>query len=1208
MNLQKGYYILIIFFAFVQSTVYAQSEFKFATDFSKDIPEFEKINRGTAVVENGVFKTKEAYATFGENSWQDYEVSFKARTSENEKEVQIWSGFRASTRNDRYILGLRGGIQNDLYLARLGYMGADDFLALRHLDFPLTPGKWYDIKIQVVGKRIRVFLNNETVPRIDVQDPYSRFSPSGKIVLGGSWLATEFDDLKITSLDANKFGASVPIREYATKSINKSELREQERKSYKPITVANLSQKRTVISLNGKWLFSPNYEVKDENTALQVNADDSKWHVMTVPNFWNRNREWLHGEGYGTASKGTSDNYFQKEIERCEAYTFDYNRTSVGYYRHWIELPENIKGKNLELTFDAVSKVGEVYINGKKLARHIGMFGEFKVNASDVLKPGKNLIAVKVTRDYVKNIKDADEVKDVAVTVAVTNKMLKDLAHGFYGADPAGIWQPVNLVISDKLRVEDVFIKPTLEGATFDVTVKNHSNKQKSFSIQTIITGEKTNDKLYNTESLKAVKLKPGEERILTYTVAGLKPKLWSPANPNLYNFSFVINEGKQELDRKEITSGFRTFEAKGDFFYLNGNKYWLRGGNHTPMSMAPNDTLLANAFSKLMRDGNMAVTRTHTSPYSEVWMAASDKYGTGVSYEGQWPWLMIKESMPDQHLIDLWKEEFFDLIKKYRNHPSLLIWTVNNEMKFYQNDPDFERAKLKMKIISDVVKKMREIDPTRPIVFDSNYRRDEKKYGKAFFNDIDDGDIDDPHWYINWYHGSIFNEFNGEWQKNFKNEGRPLISQEFSTGYPSETGHPTRFYTYVHQNPSTLVGNYAYENIDPKYFLEAQAFITRESAEAVRRTNEKAAGVLHFAALTWFQNVYQADKIKPFVTYDQMKKALQPVLISAEIWGRHFYAGEKLPTRIYLVNDSEDARALGKTELTWSVQGKDGVVLVTGKENFDPIPNYGRKWIEPKILIPANLPTNRVDGKLVLKLTEAGKIISENDYDILITNKSWLNTDALGDKKIIVVDAANKVIPALNYQATKYKTAATISDAIKQKPDLLLVVGSTQNEVTAKTDINNFVKSGGKVLLLNSGEFAVSLYPRNIRGIIEENGEIISMEIPESPVFDGIEPMDIRYFNNEKRENPLVSKAVYQVNSASDIQPLAVFTKVHGYLNGDIDQRVKTLDEWRGYPIVKIKDNKGAIILSEVLLEKGNTDPIAGKLLVNMMNDLLKN
>ena len=68
----------------------------------------------------------------------------------------------------------------------------------------------------------------------------------------------------------------------------------------------------------------------------------------------------------------------------------------------------------------------------------------------------------------------------------------------------------------------------------------------------------------------------------------------------------------------------------------------------------------------------------------------------------------MIQSSMPDQNLIDMWADEYIGMLKKYRNHPSIFFWTINNEMKFYDNDPDKDRAIKKMHIIEKVVKRMR--------------------------------------------------------------------------------------------------------------------------------------------------------------------------------------------------------------------------------------------------------------------------------------------------------------------------------------------------------------------------------------------------------------------------------------------------------------------------------------------------------------------
>ena len=95
------------------------------------------------------------------------------------------------------------------------------------------------------------------------------------------------------------------------------------------------------------------------------------------------------------------------------------------------------------------------------------------------------------------------------------------------------------------------------------------------------------------------------------------------------------------------------------------------------------------------------------------------------------------------------------------------------------------------------------------------------------------------------------------------------------STGYPNnETGHPTRSYQLIHQNPLTLIGYQAYDFCDPSAFLNTQAFITGELAEALRRSDDQASGIMHFALLTWFRQSYDYKKITPWPTYYALKRA----------------------------------------------------------------------------------------------------------------------------------------------------------------------------------------------------------------------------------------------------------------------------------------------------------------------------------------------
>ncbi|HWB91627.1 MAG TPA: glycoside hydrolase family 2 TIM barrel-domain containing protein [Puia sp.] len=1165
-----------------------------------------KVGRGMCEMHGGVLYSKNAYACYGDPGWRNYEFTFRAMGMDS-GDVHICAGFRAHNRDDRYIVGLKGGSFDALYLERMGYMGTDDYLALRPLGFRVRAGRWYHFRVQVAGDRMRVFLENEKLPRIDVRDPNAALCPAGFLTLGGSYRETAFEGLAVSQIDENALRG--PVKEYQPAVVDKERLRKAERAAYQPVRVASLAgghtAGRTEVSLDGNWLFCPGYEVSRPDDAISPSRDDRSWHVLHVPDFWNPSRVWLHGEKYKSESKGASDRYYQSEIDRCAAYTFDYTRTNVGWYRQWVVLPASVQGKHLELSFDAVSKVAEVWVNGRKAGDHIGMFGDFRFDVSGLLHAGKNLVAVKVLRNYINNIRDADKITDVAVTVEVTQRMVKDLPHGFFVDDPAGIWQPVTLTITDPLHIADVFIKPKLTGADFEVRVRNDGAAERRFGLRLDIPG------LYSGVLGNGVVLGAGEERVLQYSVDGLHPRLWSPENPNLYDFDFSLDNG----DSLVIRSGFRTFESRNGFLYLNGRRYWLRGANQTAMPLAPNDSRLAGRFCRLMHDAHINATRTHTVPFTATWMDAADREGLGVSYEGTWPWLMIQSTMPDSALIVLWEREYLDLLRKYRNHPSLLLWTVNNEMKFYDNDPDFERAKRKMRIISDVVKKMRAIDPTRPIVFDSNYRRNKKKFGVDFFTTIDDGDIDDIHMYPNWYDNSIFDQFKGEFQARYKNPGRPLISQEMSTGYSNnETGHPVRFYTFVHQTPQALVGKYSYDYSDPAYFLRTHAFITRELAEALRRTDDEAAGIMHFASITWFRYVYSADSIQPYPVYYAMQKALSPLLVSAELWGRHFYSGERMPVRVCVVNDQDDTVMASPATLRWewrtagspgsraggSWTGGSGAgglgmdsLLGSGSAPVDTVGYYGRRWLEPEIGAPA--VEGRRDVKLVLRLIRGGRVLSQNDYDLVVAPRSW----AAGVvPAVALVDFGGRMAGVLDTLGVSYKKFGSVDEAIASGRVLVVSGDASLDELRR---LRSFVSGGGRAVWLGAGTMASVVYPEYIKGVLEWKGEIMNMDIPESPVFDRLEPLDLRYFNDNRRASPAVCAGAFEVERGPGLTAPASFTRVHGYLQGEMMQRKAALEKLRGFPIVRI-DDKGVMMLSQVMVEKATTDPVAGRLLTNMI------
>lgn len=1197
-------------------------------NFSENSETLLTVGRGCCQIKDGVLHSKGAYAVFGSPELRNYSFSFRARAPKDAEQVQIWAGFRTYNRFDRYVVGIKGGLQDDLYLMRTGYMGTDEFMGVRPLGFHPVPGEWYSIKVEVCGNRIRVFVGEEKLPYIDVTDNKGgNMVPSGGVSLGGGWIETEYADLVITPMkdDALAGVSDEEFRKILT--MEQKEIKRQcERNAYSPVRLEKLTGARTEISLDGDWLFMPDYQLNDKEVAVSPSHDDKSWHVMSVPNFWTPIRIWLHGETMpsprGAQPKGVSDTYYQQETDRCENYTFDYRKVGAAWYRQWLELPDDVAGKRMVLTFDAVSKTAEVYVNGALATTHLGMFSEIKVDVTKYLHPGRNLIALKVTRniqDKASQTSDAMENYYSSVRKEVeankddeqANKaVLTDIPHGFYGDNPAGIWQPVKLTVTDPLRIDDIFIKPSLEGAEFDIAVKNCGvSKRKNFALKADIVDKQSGEVLFSGILKDRLSLDRGEEREYSCVIDGLQPKLWEPATPNLYDFIFSIVERNIVADEVTVTSGFRTFEAREDgFLYLNGRRYWLRGGNHIPFALRPNDKALADRFMQLMREGNVNSTRTHTTPWNELWMSAADRNGIAVSFEGTWSWLMIHSTpIPDQNVLKLWADEWLQVMDKYKNHPSLFFWTINNEMKFYDLDADKERAEKKFKIISDVVKRMRAQDPTRPICFDSNYTRRNglNRFGSEFMSTVDDGDIDDNHAYYNWYDFSVFRFFNGEFQKQFKTEGRPLISQEMSTGYPNgETGHPTRSYQLIHQNPFSLIGYEAYDWADPTFFLKVQSFITGELAEALRRTGDQLSGIMHFAYMTWFRQCYDSQNITPWPTYYALKRALQPVLVSAELWGRNLYAGERLPVRVYVVNDDEMGEDLSASVLHWSITDSDGEELTAGCADFPSVPYYGRKFIEPNVQLPSELPSDKMNVKLNLALTENGKVRSTNEYDLLLARKEWNAIGQIG--KVALLDRGGQG-EVFDFLGVEYSSVKSVKELLQSGSPLCVISGLADCTEEDAGAIRDFMTKGGKLLFLNSKESIRKIFPEYITGwIIPTEGDIVVMERPEAPVFNGIDPLELRYFNNNKRGIPLACNSVMKAVRDENVTELASQMKIHAYIDDSTpDDRIKRIESMRGLALLSITDGPGKAIISTLCTEKALADPVAGHLLMNMLVEL---
>lgn len=967
--------------------------------------------------------------------------------------------------------------------------------------------------------------------------------------------------------------------------------RVKDRATYASVVLSDSVSPRQVVDLTGKWLFKPSQELDASQSGSDPKSPDASWHVLDVPQMWTP-IAWASFRPDGQGS------FLQqiREKARCDRFTFDYAKTGSGWYRQWFDLPASMKGKRFILRFNGVAVVSKVYWNGKAVGGHLGMFGPFECEVTKQIRFGeKNLLSVFVSSGKV-DAEIAKKVTDVAVTVEVTNDMVNGLPKGFFMYTPnAGIWKPAQLIVTGPCRIADFYFKSRLDGASIRTTVDGRFCKL--MKIRHTITDSSTGQVLYHGTWDAVVPM--GEGSIdLDANISGLKPKLWSPEHPNCYTLKTELLCGDTVADEKTTTVGFKTFQVKGDKIYLNGKPYFMRGSNQPPQGIAPCDKALADTFIKFMHDGNEMFTRFHGCPPSDVWLDACDKNGVGASVAGQWPWVLIgANAIPAPELVKAWNEEWLECVRAYRNHPSVCMWTLNNENYFTgKSDPDKIRKTEKFRIFSDLTKATRQETPDKPIVFFSGYRRFSPDYDDFIKpNKFDDGDINDKHNYFSWY-GKSWHLI--DVPKEVEDigaipAGRPIISQESAVPY-SNTDEGHCIWDYQTKGRA-WVGHYSAFTSRPDYFLETTAQITKEYMEKIRRDKTMLSGYCLFCTYCWFKDPFDPETVTPFPVYWEAKKAMSPVLVSMELDNRHFMAGEKFKSQVYIMNDDTDRDMLKDLTLEWRIYGKstDAQMWTSGAVQMPNCAYYGKCKKEVDLQVPEKLPFDRSNMVLEFTLMQGREIIARNTYPLICATPAWVASD----KTLTVLESDGKTGAYLQSLGAKCDSRGSVDWASLDSKSLVVVASGTGK--AALSGMSDFVRKGGRVLMLEPNAEAVSAIPDVASGQIKVAGSLGDFVDLESPqIMDGMDPMDMHWLNAMPGEVVRCCKTSYQFADTPGVAKLATFVSPHAYIAAsDVPKQFS-------WPVFEVSSGQGRVLVSSILL---SDDPIAKRTLRNEMQYLAR-
>ena len=407
--------------------------------------------------------------------------------------------------------------------------------------------------------------------------------------------------------------------------------------------------------------------------------------------------------------------------------------TGRGSYRKKLVVPEEWLGQKVFLDCGAAFQVAEVTVNGKAAGGHEGGYTAFRTDLTPFLKRGENWVEVRVDNRW--NPRIAPRAGE------------HTFSGGLYRNVHLHVCSPVHLP-AHGIWVQTPEVTPARGKVRILTEVKNDSPEMKKFSVRHTVREEKGGRVVLRGE--KPVELGAGKEaRVQTDLPPLAAPKLWSPAVPNMYRVATeLVGEGGKVLDRAENPLGFRTLELTADRgMLINGKPVYLQGANvhqdHAGWGDAVTDAG-ARRDALLMKNAGFNFIRGSHYPHSPAFLDACDREGMCMLNEGIF-WGMGGFKEHDRYWnCDAYPTEEKDraafeescmrqvreMVLQFRNHPSIVIWSISNEPFFTRHAPE-ARA-----LCGKLIALVKELDPTRPVCAGGGQRGDFDKLGDmAAFN-----------------------------------------------------------------------------------------------------------------------------------------------------------------------------------------------------------------------------------------------------------------------------------------------------------------------------------------------------------------------------------------------------------------------------------------------------------------------------------------
>ena len=452
------------------------------------------------------------------------------------------------------------------------------------------------------------------------------------------------------------------------------------------------------VCLNGEWDFMPVYGVKAcLDLPQEIHYEEEK---IRVPSSWRyvvpEGMPFCE-EGFGIVDDFEPFNLFE--------YPREWSTAETGVYRRKFSVQGRTSGERISLQFDGIMQQSRIYLNGHSIAEWDEAYLPLTVD-----------ITKHLTEEGIEN-----ELMVVCTTfeeAQLASGKIKTLGliGSWFGYIGRGIWQDVHLVRTEATFIADALIKTSVRNQHIEVELEVNHLQDVAEKVVVLID---VLDECGTVLSFKpqTIVMDPNSKSSVKFEEQWTNPKLWSFESPFLFNMQIVLRANDKELDRKIIVFGFREIWTEQGQFILNGIRINLRGDSwHFQGAIQQTKEYAINWF-KMCKEKGLNFVRLHAEPHPEYYLEAADEVGilivdeTAIYGSGK--------SMDASHpvYIERCKKHVERLVKRDRNHPSIIMWSLQNEMRWVDGRDTFKIH------IPGMMKAIKRLDESRPVIVEGDNR-----------------------------------------------------------------------------------------------------------------------------------------------------------------------------------------------------------------------------------------------------------------------------------------------------------------------------------------------------------------------------------------------------------------------------------------------------------------------------------------------------